>query len=56
MQFRDRFAIPLSDAEVVGAPLYRPSRDSREATIHFAERKEALGGHVPERRSPKISI
>ncbi len=55
MQFRDRFAIPLSDAEVVGAPLYRPSRDSREAR-YVAERKEALGGHVPERRSPKSHL
>ncbi len=55
MQFRDRFAIPLSDAEVVGAPLYRPSRDSREAN-YIASRKEALGGHVPERRSPQSHL
>jgi pyruvate dehydrogenase E1 component len=51
MQFRDRFAIPLSDAEVVGAPLYRPARDSREAS-YVAARNQALGGPVPERRSP----
>ena len=55
MQFRDRFAIPLSDDEVVGAPLYRPSRDSREAT-YISTRKAALGGHVPERRSPKSHL
>jgi len=55
MQFRDRFAIPLSDAEVVGAPLYRPSKDSREAT-YVSARNEALGGHVPERRSPKSHL
>ncbi len=55
MQFRDRFAIPLSDDEVVGAPLYRPSRDSREAA-YVAARNEALGGHVPERRSPKSHL
>ena len=55
MQFRDRFAIPLSDAEVVGAPLYRPSRDSREAN-YISSRKEALGGHVPERRSPQSNL
>ncbi|MCY3558833.1 MAG: pyruvate dehydrogenase (acetyl-transferring), homodimeric type [Chloroflexi bacterium] len=55
MQFRDRFAIPLSDDEVVGAPLYRPSRDSREAT-YISTRKEALGGHVPERRSPRSNL
>ena len=55
MQFRDRFAIPLSDDEVVGAPLYRPSRDSREAN-YISTRKAALGGHVPERRSPKSHL
>ena len=55
MQFRDRFAIPLSDDEVVGAPLYRPSRDSREAA-YISTRKEALGGHVPERRSPRSNL
>ena len=51
MQFRDRFDIPLSDAEVVGAPLYRPAHDSSEAD-YIRERRAALGGHVPERRSP----
>ena len=55
MQFRDRFAIPLSDDEVVGAPLYRPSPGSREAN-YVGERKAALGGHVPERRSPKSQL
>jgi len=55
MQFRDRFAIPLSDDEVVGAPLYRPSRDSREAA-YISTRKESLGGHVPERRSPRSNL
>ena len=51
MQFRDRFAIPLSDEEVVGAPLYRPAPDSREA-FYISERQTSLGGPVPERRSP----
>ncbi len=55
MQFRDRFDIPLSDAEVVGAPLYRPAHDSQEAT-YIARRREALGGPVPERRSPPSDL
>lgn len=55
MQFRDRFAIPLSDDEVVGAPLYRPATDSGEAA-YVSTRLAALGGHVPERRSPKSSL
>ena len=55
MQFRDRFDIPLSDEEVVGAPLYRPAHDSREAR-YIAQRRSALCGPVPERRSPPSSL
>ena len=55
MQFRDRFAIPLSDDEVVGAPLYRPGPESREAT-YVASRVHALGGPVPQRRSPRSQL
>ena len=53
MQFRDRFAIPLSDDEVVGAPLYRPSRDSREAT-YISTRK--AGARWPCARAPIAQI
>ena len=55
MQFRDRFAIPLSDAEVVGAPLYRPAHDSAESQ-YIARRRSELGGSVPERRSPASTL
>ena len=55
MQFRDRFDIPLSDGEVIGAPLYRPAHDSQEAT-YIARRRAALGGPVPERRSPPSDL
>jgi len=47
--FRDRFKIPLSDEEVVEAPLYRPAADSVEIT-YLKERRRALGGSLPERR------
>ena len=50
MQFRDRFAIPLSDEEVVGAPLYRPAEDSLELA-YVRERRSALGGSIPQRRT-----
>ena len=51
MRFRDRFDIPLSDEAVVGAPLYRPAPDSAE--MHYIkDRRTALGGFVPVRRSP----
>ncbi len=48
LQFRDRFDIPLSDEEVVGAPLYRPAPNSPEAA-YLQERRRALGGYVPQR-------
>ncbi|MEZ4501267.1 MAG: pyruvate dehydrogenase (acetyl-transferring), homodimeric type [Dehalococcoidia bacterium] len=50
LQFRDRFDIPLSDDEVVGAPLYRPAEDSVEVA-YLRERRAALGGPIPQRRT-----
>ena len=51
LTFRDRFDIPLTDEEVVGAPLYRPAEDSAEMQ-YLRERRRALGGAVPQRRHP----
>ena len=61
MHFRDRFAIPLSDEEVVSAPLYRPDDDSPEARyllatpprprrLPAAAPHHLLRRHVPRRR------
>ena len=47
-QFRDRFAIPVSDAELSKVPFYRPAVDSAEGA-YLRERTAALG-HVPQRR------
>ncbi|MDE3156340.1 MAG: pyruvate dehydrogenase (acetyl-transferring), homodimeric type [Acidobacteriota bacterium] len=47
--FRSRFAIPISDAEVAEAPFFRPAEDSPEIK-YLRERRQALGGYVPERR------
>ena len=47
-QFRDRFAIPVSDADLASVPFYRPPADSPEAR-YLAERTSALGS-VPQRR------
>ena len=47
-QFRDRFAIPVSDAELPKVPFYRPPADSAEGA-YLRERTAALG-HVPQRR------
>lgn len=48
-EFRERFQIPISDEEVVEAPFYRPPADSEE-TRYLLERRNSLGGFLPERR------
>ena len=50
LHFRDRFDIPLSDEEVIGAPLYRPAEDSAEME-YLRSRRAALGGVMPRRRT-----
>lgn len=47
--FRDRFAIPISDADLATAAFYRPSEDSAEMRYLMAKRA-ALGGALPQRR------
>ncbi|MCX7428237.1 MAG: pyruvate dehydrogenase (acetyl-transferring), homodimeric type [Planctomycetia bacterium] len=53
--FRDRFDIPVSDAEVAEAPFYRFPEDSPEMR-YLRERRRALGGPVPSRRSPTAKL
>jgi pyruvate dehydrogenase E1 component len=54
-EFRTRFNIPISDEQVAQAPFYKPPPDSPEMQYLF-ERRKALGGFVPSRRSraPKL--
>ncbi len=47
--FRDRFDIPVSDADIAGAPFYRPP-DSSPEIEYLLERRRALGGFVPARK------
>ncbi len=47
-QFRSRFGIPISDADVAGVPFYRPAEDSAEMR-YLHERRQELGGPVPQR-------
>ncbi len=54
-EFRTRFEIPLSDEEVAHAPFYRPAEDSPEI-LYLKERREALGGDVPARRSTSAPL
>lgn len=47
-QFRDRFNIPVSDAEIESVPYHHPGEDSPEVK-YLRERREALGGMLPAR-------
>ena len=49
-EFRTRFNIPISDAEVVKTPFYKPADDSPEMQ-YLRERRKALGGQLPSRRT-----
>ena len=47
--FRERFDIPIPEEDVEDAPFYRPPDDSPEIK-YLRERREALGGYLPQRR------
>ena len=49
--FRDRFNIPVSDAELKdgNVPFYHPGKDSPEIE-YMLERRKAMGGFLPQRR------
>jgi pyruvate dehydrogenase E1 component len=48
--FRDRFNIPISDADLPKLPFYKPADDTPEMQYLHARRK-ALGGYLPQRRA-----
>jgi pyruvate dehydrogenase E1 component len=50
LAFRDRFALPLSDAQVQDLAFYKPEPDSAELK-YLHSRRAALGGYLPARRS-----
>ncbi|MBI4196241.1 MAG: pyruvate dehydrogenase (acetyl-transferring), homodimeric type [Deltaproteobacteria bacterium] len=54
-QFRDRFKIPISDKHLKEAPFYRPPANSPEIE-YLLERRRALGGFVPRRKTAKEKI
>ncbi len=47
-EFRSRFGIPISDAQLDETPFYRPDPDSREIQ-YLQEQRKLLGGYVPRR-------
>ena len=50
IEFRNRFNLPMSDAEVTGLSFYKPSPDSVEMKYMLA-RRQALGGYLPMRET-----
>ena len=57
LAFRDRFALPLSDADCEGLSFCKPADDSAEIK-YLQSRRRALGGHLPVRRSdcPALAV
>ncbi len=49
-QFRDRFNIPVSVDKLDELPFYKPDEDSA-VMRYLRERREALGGYLPARRT-----
>jgi len=54
-QFRDRFQIPVADDQLKDVPFVRLPADSPEMK-YLAERRAALGGHLPARRRKSAPI
>ena len=48
-RFRDRFNIPIPDADLSNIPFYKPADDTPEMK-YLHERRQALGGFLPKRR------
>jgi pyruvate dehydrogenase E1 component len=55
--FRDRFHIPISDADITRLPFYKPAEDAQEMR-YLHERRLALGGYLPVRptSAPPLAI
>ncbi|NBW73751.1 MAG: pyruvate dehydrogenase (acetyl-transferring), homodimeric type, partial [Microbacteriaceae bacterium] len=57
--FRDDMEIPITDAQLEAdpyrPPYYRPGNESPEIQ-YMHERRKALGGYIPERRSKYVSF
>src|SRR5687767_13360745 len=53
--FRDRFQIPVSDAELPNVPFIKLPEDSPEMK-YLRARREALGGYLPQRRQKSTAL
>lgn len=54
-QMRDRFNLPLSETDLEEMRFYRPAPGSRELQ-YLRDRRAALGGNLPSRRTGSISL
>jgi pyruvate dehydrogenase E1 component len=56
-EFRDRYRIPISDAELPDVPYYKPPEQSAEM-FYLRERMRAMGGSLPVRttQAPKLEL
>jgi pyruvate dehydrogenase E1 component len=55
LAFRDRFDLPISDADCAALTFYKPAADSAEMR-HLQARRAALGGYLPRRHDPRTSL
>lgn len=55
IEFRNRFQLPLSDAQVEAVAFYKPADDSAEMR-YLREHRAALGGVVPARRNTAAKV
>ena len=55
LAFRDRFALPMSDADTQALAFYKPADDSAELK-YLHSRRKALGGYLPARRSDAAAV
>jgi pyruvate dehydrogenase E1 component len=54
-KMRDRFNIPVSDKDIEHVPYYKPAPDSDEIE-YLQERRQALGGYLPQRRTKAAKL
>ena len=55
VEFRDRFKLPLTDAQVENLEFYKPADDSPEMR-HLHARRNELGGFMPRRVDQRMPI
>ena len=53
--FRDRFKLPLTDAQVESLSYYVPAKDSAEMK-YMQARRQVLGGYLPAREAPSAPL